>query len=135
MATALYDAGRQGFLDGNIDWDTNTIKALLVDADYTPNLATDDNLNDIPVGARVNTAQTLASKTVTAGVADSSDPVFSAVTNPTPIVAVVLYKDTGTESTSRLIAYIDNLEGLPLTPNGGNVTVSWSNDSNRIFRL
>lgn len=135
MATALYAKGREGFLDGNIDWDTHTIKALLVDADYVPNLATHDNLDDVTAGGRVNTAQTLASKTVTDGVADAADVVFTGVTNATPITAIVLYKDTGVEATSRLIAYIDNLSGLPLTPNGGAVTVAWDNGTNKIFKL
>ena len=41
MANALYDKGREGFLDGSIDWDTNTIKCVLIDvADYTVNLST-----------------------------------------------------------------------------------------------
>lgn len=29
--TALYEKGREGFLDGSIDWDTHTIKAALLD--------------------------------------------------------------------------------------------------------
>ena len=54
MANALYDKGRQGFLEGSIDWDTDDIRIILVDlADYTVNLATHDNLDDIPAGARV----------------------------------------------------------------------------------
>lgn len=134
MATQLYPKGREGFLDGNIDWDTHTIKALLVDADYVYNAA-HDNLDDVAAAGRVNTAQTLASKTVTDGVADAADVVWVSVTNATPIVAVILFKDTGVESTSRLIAYIDNLAGLPLTPNGGNVTASWDNGTNKIFKL
>lgn len=135
MATALYDKGREGFLAGDIDWDANTIHALLVDADYVPNLSTHDNLDDVTAGGRVGSAQTLTSKTVTNGVADAADPVFPGVTNATPVVAVVLYKSTGVESTSRLIAYIDNLSGLPLTPNGGAVTVAWDNGTNKIFKL
>lgn len=30
MANALFDPGREGFLAGEIDWDTATIKAALV---------------------------------------------------------------------------------------------------------
>lgn len=130
----LYPKGREGFLDGNIDWDTHTIKALLVDADYTYSAA-HDNLDDIAAGARVGTAQTLASKTVTDGVADAADITVPTVSNATPVVAVVLYKDTGVESTSRLIAYIDNAVGLPTQPNGGAITVSWDNGANKIFKL
>lgn len=135
MANALYDAGRQGFLDGSIDWDTDDIRVILVDtADYTVNLATHDNLDDVVAAARVAVSASLSSKTVTAGVADAADVTFSSVTGD-PSEALVIYKHTGTESTSRLIAYIDTATGLPVTPNGGNITVTWDNGANRIFKL
>lgn len=37
MSTRLFDKGRQGFVDGSIDWDTNTMKAaqLLLDGSLT----------------------------------------------------------------------------------------------------
>ena len=31
MSNTLYDLGRQAFLDGDIDWSADTIKAALVD--------------------------------------------------------------------------------------------------------
>src|SRR3954447_26144874 len=135
MANALYDKGRQGFLDGSIDWDTDTIKCALIDAaDYTVNLATHDNLDDVSSGARVRTPQTLGSKTVTDGVADAADIAFPTVTGDRR-EALIVYKDTGVESTSRLIAYIDTATGLPVTPNGGNINVAWDSGTNRIFKL
>lgn len=134
MANALYDKGREGFLDGSIDWDTDNIKAVLVDtATYTVNLATDDFLDDIPAGERVATSGNLTSKTVTGGTADAADVTFSAVSGD-QCEAIVLYKDTGTASTSRLIAYIDTASsGLPVTPNGGDITVTWN--ASGIFKL
>lgn len=33
MANALFELGRQAFLDGSADWDTDTIKAVLLDLD------------------------------------------------------------------------------------------------------
>ena len=135
MANALYDKGRQGFLDGSIDWDTDVIKALLIDsADYTVNLATHQFLNDIPPAARVATSAALSGKTATNGVADANDLTFTAVTGD-PSEALVIYKDTGTEGTSRLIAYIDTATGLPVTPNGGDINVAWDNGANKIFKL
>lgn len=135
MANALYDKGREGFLDGSIDWDTDNIKAVLVDTGtYTVNLATHTFLSDITSGARIATSGNLTTKTVTAGVADADDITFPSVTGVSG-EALVLYKDTGTASTSRLIAYIDTATGLPTLPNGGDITVSWANTTNRIFRL
>lgn len=135
MANALYDKGREGFLDGSIDWDTDDIRVILVDvADYTVNLSTHDNLDDVPSGARVATSSALSGKSVTAGVADASDVTLSAVTGDVS-EALVIYKHTGTESTSRLIAYIDTATGLPVTPNGGDILIQWDNGSNKIFKL
>ena len=134
MANELYDKGREGFLDGSIDWDTDDIRCILVDtADYTVDLAAHDNLDDIPAGARVATSGALTGKTVAAGVADADDVTFSAVTGDQS-EALVIYKHTGTESTSRLIAYIDDATGLPVTPNGGDITVQWD-ATNKIFKL
>ena len=41
----------------------------------------------------------------------------------------------GTEATSPLIAYIDTATGLPITPNGGDIIVTWDNGTNKIFRV
>ena len=136
MASALYDKGREGFLDGSIDWDTHDIRAILIDTGaYTVNTSTHDNLDDIPSGARIAVSSALGSKTVTNGVADAADVTFTAVTGAS-VEAIVLYKHTGTESTSRLIAYIDTASsGLPVTPNGGDITIQWDNGANAIFKL
>lgn len=135
MANALYDKGREGFLDGSIDWDTDDIRCILIDtADYTVDLATHDNLDDVPGDARVATSGALTSKTVTDGVADAADVILSSVTGD-QCEAIVIYKHTGTESTSRLIAYIDTATGLPVTPNGGDITIQWDSGANKIFKL
>ena len=135
MTNALYDKGREGFLDGSIDWDTDDIRAILIDvADYTVDLDAHDNLDDIPAAARVAVSGALTGKTVAAGVADAADVTWSAVTGD-QCEAIVLYKHTGTDSTSRLIAYIDDATGLPVTPNGGDIKVEWDSGDDKIFKL
>jgi hypothetical protein len=135
MASALYDNGRAGFLSGDIDWDANNIKAVLVDTGaYTVNLGSHQFLSDIPSGARIATSGNLSGKTTTAGVADAADVTFTAVTGAS-VEAIVVYQDTGAAGTSRLIAYVDTATGLPLTPNGGDVTLAWDNGANKIFKL
>jgi hypothetical protein len=135
MANALYGKGREGFLDGSIDWDTDDIRVILVDAaDYTLSIDVHDNLDDIIAGARVAVSGALASKTVTLGVADAADITISTVTGD-QFEYIVLYKHTGVESTSRLIACIDTATGLPCTPNGGDITIQWDSGANKIFKL
>ena len=75
MANSLYDSGRAGFLAGDLDWDANTIKHVLIDhGTDTPNVTTDDNLDDLIAGARIATSGAYTSKTTTAGVADAVSP-------------------------------------------------------------
>ena len=135
MANALYDYGRDAFLNGDIDYTNDTIDLYLIDTDdYTVNLATHQFLSSVTAGARVANA-TLAGKSTSAGVADANDTVFSSVTGDQS-EALILCKDTGNESTSNLIGYIDTAAaGLPVTPNGGDITVTWDNGANKIFKL
>lgn len=135
MANALYDAGREGFLGGTIDWDTHDIRIILIDeADDTIDLATDNFLDDRAGAARVATSTALASKAITAGVADAADKTWTAVTGDVS-ESIDIYYHTGTESTSALIANIDTATGLPVTPNGGDITAQWDNGANKIFKL
>lgn len=135
MANALFDRGRQGFLAGEIDWDADNIKLVFVDhADDTPVVATDEDLADIDAAARVGTSGNFASKTTTGGVADAADVTVSTVSGD-QFESVVIYYDTGTAATSLLIAYIDSATGLPMTPNGGDITVAWDDGANKIFKL
>lgn len=133
MASGLYAAAKQAFLSGAINLTSDDIRFVLVDvADYTVNLATHDNLDDVPSGARVATSTALASKSVTGGVFDAADKTLTAVTGDQS-EALVIYKHTGVESTSSLIAYIDSGTNLPVTPNGGDIDVQWN--ASGIFAL
>ena len=135
MANTLYDAARQRFLEGQFNWLTDTIKVLLVDTGaYSVVTGTHQYLSDIPTTARIAGPVTLTAKTTTGGAADGADVTFPSVTGAS-IEAIVIYSDSGTESTSPLIAYIDTATGLPITPNGGDIIVTWDNGVNKIFRV
>lgn len=135
MANALFDHGRNEFLNGNIDWVNDDIRAILVDdADYTLDLANHQNLDDVPAGARVGSAVALTGKTAVAGVADADDATFLTVAGDQAEL-LLIYLHTGVESTSTLIAAIDTATGRPVTPGGGNITITWDNGVNRIFKL
>jgi hypothetical protein len=124
MANAVYGPGREGFATAAVNWVTDTIKVTAVDlADYTVSLSTHDFFNDVPALARVATA-TLASKTAALGVLDAADTTMASVTGD-QFEALIFWKDTGVESTSRLLIYIDTVTtgALSLTPNGGDVQI------------
>lgn len=134
MANALYAKGKEKILSASINLPSDTIKASLLSSSYTANLSTDEFWSGISANL-LNTSQTLASKTVTAGVFDAADVTFTAVTAGSTVKAVVIWKDTGTPSTSPLLVYIDTITGFPLATNGGDITITWDNGSYKIFSL
>ena len=135
MANALYDKARERFLTGQFNWSTDSIKSVLVDTGaYTVSLTSHEFLSDISSSARVSTSGAFTGKTTTGGAADANDINFSSVSGSS-IEAIVIYADTGTEATSPLIAFIDTATGLPITPNGGDIIVTWDNGANKIFKL
>ena len=141
MANALYPKYKQKILDPGtlgttssdaVDLAGDTIKVALVDTGTYTYSGTHEFYSSVS-SAVVGTPQTLASKTVTDGTFDAADVTFTAVSGSS-IEALVIYKDTGTNSTSSLIAYIDTVaSGLPVTPNGGNISITWN--ASGIFAL
>lgn len=135
MPNGRYLKGKKAILDGDIDFLVDTIQVILVDtALYTVDLVNHDFLNDIPVGARVGSAVTLSGKDTTDGVFDANNISFTGLVSAPTIEALVIYKSTGTESTSALIAYFDTATGLPVAAGATQVDVTWDNGPNKIFR-
>lgn len=134
MANALYPKAKESFISQNpaLDLDTDTIKVALVDTGTYTYSASHQYYSSVS-SAVVGTPVTLGSKTVTNGVFDAADSTFTAVTGNS-VEAIVIYKDTGTAGTSPLIAYFDTgVTGLPVTPNGGDISVTWN--ASGIFTL
>lgn len=135
MANTLYDFARQAFLEAQINWMSDTVKVFLVSTNgYTPQTGVHQFLSDIPPSARIAGPIQLVNKATTGGAADANDVTFPTVSGNT-IHAIVIYKDSGTESTSPLIAWIDTATGLPITPNSGDIIVTWDNGTNKIFKV
>ena len=133
MANAIYPKAKEAFLSGAINMSSDTIKIALVDTGtYTYNAAHEhyDDLSGV-----LGTPVTLGSKTVTSGVFDAADATFTTPSAGTSIEALVIYKDSGSASTSDLIAYIDTGTGLPFTSNGADVDIVFDSGSNKIFAL
>jgi len=74
----------------------------------------------------------LASKTGSAGTLSAANTVWTSVSGG-QAAYIVLYKDTGSAATSPLIGLIDTATGLPVTPNGGDITAAWS--GGQVFTL
>lgn len=130
MANSLYVKAKQKFLEGKINWAGDDIRVVLVNTnEYAVNINSDLTIDQIPLIARIGPPQGIAlfAKTTYDGVAGAADSVFVNVAAGTEMVsAAVIFKNTGDESTSPLIVYIDSATNLPVTPNGGNIVISWN---------
>lgn len=118
MANQLYPKAKQALLSGQVDLLTSNVKVALSRSTFNAAHATLDQIADI-----VATSPNLTTKTVLDGVFDSDDVTFVSVATAAAAQYLVLYVDSGTPSTSRLIAHIDTATGLPVTPDGTNITV------------
>lgn len=139
MATGFYDKFLTACLSGTAPnmatgGDIKVVLVNIAGGHYAANLTTDEFLSAISSGDRVATTSALSSITVTAGVFGAANTVFTSVTGAA-CGAIVIFNDTGTPSTSQLIAYIDDYAGLPITPDGSNISLSFPTGSDLIFSL
>ena len=132
MANALYPKWKEALLQASANSAlTGTLRVALVDTNVYTYSAAHEFLSSL--SGVVGTAQVIGSKTYVNGLLDGADVTFTAVTGAT-VEALVLYIDTGVAGTSRLVAYLDTgVTGLPVTPNGGDITVTWN--ASGIFQL
>jgi hypothetical protein len=132
MADYVYPKYKQALLDGdtNIDINDGTVKVALSTASYA---SANQFYSDVSAST-VGTPQTITSKTVTDGLFKSTaNNTFTAVASGSTVTALIIYIDTGSAATSRLVAFIDTVTGFPLLTNGGDVTVAWN--ASGIFQL
>ena len=137
MANSMYTKGREHVLLGDIAWLTDNIKVTSIDeTDDVPILATDEFLDAITAGAREFQSGNLGTKTTTLGTADAADlsPAFTSATGD-QFESISVYVDSGVAATSELLVNIDTATGLPLTPDGGNIDITWSASADRIFSV
>ncbi len=138
MANAIYPKWKEALLQNSADSDldgtgtTGVYVALVDTGTYTYNSAHEfySSLSGV-----VGTDQEIgATKSYTNGVFDGADVTFTSVSGSTAEALVLYRKNAGANTTWRLIAYIDTgVTGLPVTPNGGNISITWN--ASGIFAL
>jgi hypothetical protein len=144
MSNALYPKWKEQLPQGtaaallNGTGATGVYACLVDTAVYTYNAAHEfydaGGANDVVDGLIGAAVEIAAPKTFTAAVFDGADVTFTAVTGATAEALVIFVKNAGAQTTWRLVAYIDTgVTGLPVTPNGGNIVVTWN--ASGIFAL
>ena len=134
MANTIYNKFYQGLGDGEFDFGADTIKIALVTSGYTPDFTDTGDEFESDLGANILDEMNLPSLTWVDRVLDAADIVIVFPDNNGGTgIALVLYKDTGTASTSRLIAYFDTLTGLPVVQDGNSDSITF--DASGILKL
>lgn len=135
MSNLVYPKAKEAMLGAGLNLLSGTVKAQLIDlANYTYSAA-HQYLSDVPSGARVGAPVTLTGKSITNGVFDAADPSWSGLVSAPSIEALILYVDTGTESTSLLVVFIDTATALPIGAGATGGTVTWDSGANKIFAV
>jgi hypothetical protein len=125
--------GKTSDYSGRVDADTDTLKAYFMDQGTDTPVVTDVfESSHTGINPTFANAQALAGGTagvVAVGVFDANDTVFTAgsvLTGSTSVEWLVVFKFVTVAGDSPFLAAWDTATGLPLTPNGGDVTVVWS---------
>ena len=77
MANFIYTKCKDAILKGQIDFNSNSIKVLIVNNTYSPSQINDEFLSDISVLSRLSSSSGLSNKTINSGKLDASDITIS----------------------------------------------------------
>lgn len=131
MASKCYNKGITKIGDGTIVYTSATIGVLLMKSSYVQNpdsnFVADISADEISVSGY--SRQTLGTKAVTQddtnnrAVYSGADVTFSALAAGQTIGSAVIYRNTGSDATSELIAYCE-LSSATAT-NGSDVIIDW----------
>ncbi len=131
MVDAYYNDAPNNLLGngvhGNTDLDTDDIRIILYDETDDPRNLADVDRADIIAGAQHATSANLTTKTVGGvgdGIFDHVDEVFATVAGPDTIESLIYFEWSGADTTDPLLWVLDSWTGLPVTANGGDITVA-----------
>ena len=136
MANFVYKKAKESMLSGEINLSANSLKVAFIDTSlYTPNQNTGEFLSTVPTAAKKYRSAALNNVSNDLGVLDADD--LTIVYDGASFNAIVFYQYGTADSDSRLIAFIDNSEGLPFagTSEPSAMTMQWNNSSTKIISL
>ncbi len=132
MANAVYPLYKEALLSAsasvslNVDTSTDGPFVALSDTGVTAYSAAHDFYDDVDQ-ATVGTPQVIDNPTVTAGTLDGADVTFTSVSGAQCEALIIYRHNSGADTTWRLVVFLDTSQtGLPVTPNGGNISVTWN---------
>jgi len=138
MANAIYPKWKEARLQSSANaaldgtGATGVYVALIDTASYTYNAS--HEFYSSAVAGQVGTEVELTGKTFVGGLFDAADSVLTSVSGATSEALIIFIKNAGANTTWRMVAYFDTgVTGLPVTPSGGNINITWN--ASGIFQL
>ncbi len=148
MASYVFNTAKKRILDGDLQFDTDDLRLLLLESS-TGIVIEDDVLTDIDLatnelnstgyvgtydyangGVALSNQTTAVDDTDDEAVFDSTDtPTWNSISQAgsETVTAILLYLHVdGTAANDVPIAFIDDYTGLPLTPNGSNIQITFA---------
>lgn len=139
MANFVYNEAKRALLAGELDFDTDDIRVLLVMSNTTADTEDDANtfadfttLDEFDGSNYTSLGVALTGEAVNEDAAndraefDANDAQWTALGNGTrQCQAAIVYKFNTTLNDSEPIAYIDT-GGFPFNPGGADVTIQWN---------
>lgn len=119
MRSQLYPYARELFATAQLDWRAGVVRGLLLPSAYVPNF-NNQFLSDIFEGSRIAISEEIQGRTATNGICSGTAAKFPLLFDNRAVSQAVLFRDTGVESTSVLIAYLgdEDLVNEPFVPIG-----------------
>jgi len=136
MANALYAKAKEAFLGADLDLLNVTLKTALVKNTYSVDLVNHEFLSDVGTSNIAATSFALEQIKIDDGVFDAENETIENY-GTSGFAYLIIYQDSGLSSTSRLIAYIDTADGLPVNSTNEtiSITIQWSDLATKIFSL
>lgn len=134
MADFIYETYKEKLLtnDSDVaDLSTANVAVALVNNAYTSTASSTGDFFFSDVTGQVGTSVSLTDTTVSGGTFDAANVNFLNVASGDTVTGFVIYVDTGTSTTSPLIAHIDSISDI--ITNGGDIILNFDNQG--IFKI
>ncbi len=137
MSNFIYGKAKEALFKGSINIVNSNCKIALIDTNhYVPMQNIHEFMSSIPSESIMIRSNALQNVSCTLGVVDADDVIIGFY-DGNPFDAIIFYIDTGSDSTSRLLFYIDESPGLPFNGVDSSipVTILWDNGINKILSI
>jgi hypothetical protein len=126
MATFLYGVTSESLAEATLGaWESLDVWGLLVNSSYVPQPNNDQFVSDVPSSAVLARSGPMTNKTTSNGICSGILPQFDSLISSVPAAAIVLYINSGSDSTSQLIYYSADGIGFPLALEGFNYAIAY----------